>query len=701
MWANSYLLVAQNYSYRQYTTDDGLPTNYVYGAIEDEDGYMWVFTENGISKFDGYTFQNFTTEDGLPHNDVPRMMKDTFGTIWIVSMGKTAAYLENDSIIKVDYKKGLILDTWLVDGKSLYYSKGSRFSLNKKEVTGSGNFLFDYKKFDKNKNLQTPAFAVNFFSDKIQKQFRYTPLDYKYFEVDIEHKKIEHYQLEKNTLFNNIDPDKYKIREGYYKLPLKGNIYTSNKKNIVLSSKNGVLFIKEKATLHKYYSWKELINEVPKHSTFYKANEESFFIETNNYYIEFDESFQVKNILDFEDINSQYTLLRLFIDSKGNHWIGTREGGLFFISHKELNTTLLNPSIKNDQVIEHIISKDDKLLAFSDNINIYEIQENNLELIKKLGKPTMLHSITQSANNDIVIANKSNTLIYNDDINIYPTLFSEVNLNDGSMINSHNLKYVYEDIVNNGIYHSSSESTYYYNHDSGEKKLIKNEQANYIHYDTLNQETYFAFGSAIYSLEKDENKLSLRIDSLNSISCLYPKDKEHLWIGTHNKGLIKWNKSDNSKKQINSKNYIRTIIKHNTQYFLASNEGILVLDEHANELYCYDKKDGLPSTEILDLHIDDTHIYAATFKGIAKIRLEEIQQNKIDSNNLSVTAFKIGEIDTTNYQSINLKNNQNDILIQYNLIDYASKGNVNYKYKLEPIQKEWIQTKERSVIFQT
>ena len=48
---------AQDYDYIQYTTKDGLPTNYVYGAIEDDDGMMWIYTENGISKFDGYTFQ--------------------------------------------------------------------------------------------------------------------------------------------------------------------------------------------------------------------------------------------------------------------------------------------------------------------------------------------------------------------------------------------------------------------------------------------------------------------------------------------------------------------------------------------------------------------------------------------------------------------------------------------------------------------
>jgi len=40
----------------QFTTEDGLPSNSVYRAVQDKDGYMWFSTEKGLAKFDGYIF---------------------------------------------------------------------------------------------------------------------------------------------------------------------------------------------------------------------------------------------------------------------------------------------------------------------------------------------------------------------------------------------------------------------------------------------------------------------------------------------------------------------------------------------------------------------------------------------------------------------------------------------------------------------
>jgi DNA-binding NtrC family response regulator len=50
-----------------YTIKDGLPSNQIYGILEDEKGNLWISTNNGLSKFDlaKGTFKNFTVEDGL------------------------------------------------------------------------------------------------------------------------------------------------------------------------------------------------------------------------------------------------------------------------------------------------------------------------------------------------------------------------------------------------------------------------------------------------------------------------------------------------------------------------------------------------------------------------------------------------------------------------------------------------------------
>jgi ligand-binding sensor domain-containing protein/signal transduction histidine kinase len=58
-------------SFTYYLEKDGLPNGVVYGILEDENGYLWMSTNFGISRFDpeNETFQNFDAGDGLQSNE--------------------------------------------------------------------------------------------------------------------------------------------------------------------------------------------------------------------------------------------------------------------------------------------------------------------------------------------------------------------------------------------------------------------------------------------------------------------------------------------------------------------------------------------------------------------------------------------------------------------------------------------------------
>lgn len=70
-----------------YTKDDGLPSNTVYSALKDNDGFMWFGTWHGLCSFDGAQFTPYTTRPShmsdVPPQKVRNMVEDKDGHLWI------------------------------------------------------------------------------------------------------------------------------------------------------------------------------------------------------------------------------------------------------------------------------------------------------------------------------------------------------------------------------------------------------------------------------------------------------------------------------------------------------------------------------------------------------------------------------------------------------------------------------------------
>ena len=50
------LLQSQDIKFEHLTVDDGLSNNYIRSIAQDNMGFMWFATEDGLNKYDGYTF---------------------------------------------------------------------------------------------------------------------------------------------------------------------------------------------------------------------------------------------------------------------------------------------------------------------------------------------------------------------------------------------------------------------------------------------------------------------------------------------------------------------------------------------------------------------------------------------------------------------------------------------------------------------
>jgi len=74
-----------------YTTADGLPGNHVFMLHLDENGRLWVGTNNGLTRWqDGKFTKAMTMADGLFANNVFAMTTAADGSLWIGSFGGVA-----------------------------------------------------------------------------------------------------------------------------------------------------------------------------------------------------------------------------------------------------------------------------------------------------------------------------------------------------------------------------------------------------------------------------------------------------------------------------------------------------------------------------------------------------------------------------------------------------------------------------------
>ena len=78
----SVVLFSQTLPYYHYTSSDGLASSSVYDLIQDRNGYIWLATANGVSKFDGHHFINYSTKDGLNSSNIINLIEGPGGEIF-------------------------------------------------------------------------------------------------------------------------------------------------------------------------------------------------------------------------------------------------------------------------------------------------------------------------------------------------------------------------------------------------------------------------------------------------------------------------------------------------------------------------------------------------------------------------------------------------------------------------------------------
>lgn len=107
----SSLAQPKQYSFTHHGTNEGLASHEVYSIVQDENGYLWIGTNNGLQRFDGTRYRSFRFKKGnpasIPHNDVYQVHYDKRKNLWILTKDgkvgrfdtKTFKYIESNLVL--------------------------------------------------------------------------------------------------------------------------------------------------------------------------------------------------------------------------------------------------------------------------------------------------------------------------------------------------------------------------------------------------------------------------------------------------------------------------------------------------------------------------------------------------------------------------------------------------------------------------
>lgn len=77
---------SEEYLVKNFTVEDGLPVNSVNRILQDDDGYLWFSTLDGLVRYDGYDFRVFNSgnTEGMISNRIAGMIKTESNEIWLI-----------------------------------------------------------------------------------------------------------------------------------------------------------------------------------------------------------------------------------------------------------------------------------------------------------------------------------------------------------------------------------------------------------------------------------------------------------------------------------------------------------------------------------------------------------------------------------------------------------------------------------------
>ena len=702
----------QKLPFKSFTTTDGLLNNQSRKTFQDKKGFIWVATNEGLSRFDGYGFTNYDDRNGLGDKRINDILEDSQGRFWVANNSHGIS-------LKVNQSSNLQFKTFSV-GKTNASNSVNRILID------SDNFLWC---------LTDDGLFRAEVSDEPKFELIHA------YKSPIAYKSRLLFQGNDGHLWFAVERELFEVIDGrvipYGEIPFKPDlgIYDGfqDKKGRLLfvANENGPLEFVRPNDKQLRPQWRKLLTDLQNTTNFRFIMQDDrdriWFAGWGGLFRFTDETLQKA---EFQEVGS-LDAISMMQDREGNLWIGTWNGLRRVSDESLMRFNAIEdvdlPEIKWIKEEENEIFK----LGFIDIRQQYIDKFRKAEIFGSQVKISDFNALISSQNDNYSVLWQSKWG-WKDGVD-FPVSRPVFQLKSGKKIDAE--KYLEKPLVNES-YMS------FYEDEKGFLWFVKNDE--FLHradpnvFPNIKTEKFpcglspkdgnttmitdFNGGIWLFAsiIKRFRNNRCENFDdeSLQKAQATkgFHDSRGWFWIATNNGGVaVMENQADDkpffrfyaeNDGLINRTVWSITEDKQGRMYF-GTSHGLSRFDPQNGQWKSFTSKDGLPNNEVHKFYNDSAgNIWILTKQGFAKLNPNLERKNfipppvYISHIKIAGEEYPISETGITENPLVSLDSSQNNLTIEFVGLQFSSENALNYQYKLEGTNTDWSQPdKNRSITF--
>jgi len=659
-----------------FSVKSGLPSNELYQVIEDHLGYIWISSDEGVSRFNGRDFETYTTDDGLESNIVFQMFEDPEHRLWFASITGKLSYYESGEFYRYKYNN-------LIDSIS-----------GTKQVLG-----IDVS--------EDQTVTLGYMEDGM---YQISPSGkVKRLDSQKEHSLIFVKSAGEHLVVSTHNSTGDSLIIGYNQGGISSQFTMSIKQRGLVSAcsidKN--IFISIENVLLKFSPQFELLRKVTLSRRILRVNPRWGELEVSLYRGGIQMMDTELNLLENGNFLNGTSPLRSFLDSENGTWVPTLRNGLFYTKSAAIkyHDTLFNHS---GHPSNFVVDNNGSLIYFSSDEMEFFVKRTNPDF---LGKTTTLGTIrrrSQVGELFLLADHSRNSTLF-----IEPRAIYSLNpLNERiTMLAQFNGIGPVRDAVwhRNQLYIAAGTSVYKWDSTTKYPVSIVNDQqrlrANCL--ESGSEGLLIGSNTGLWKFKNGTLERLLIDQHLHhSIVDVVQTTADSYVLATDGAGLF--HLDENGSHQITTKdglnsNSINRLFLSGEAVFATTNKGInriqgLRRPLSTSVISTLDQTDILPNGKLTHLVLNDDRVYVNFDNHLISFE-QELMNEQGTQPKLLLKTLKINDSVFDFSREILLKHFQCNIFITYDGISFKEGDQLTYEYRLLGLGEKWVTTRDRMLNF--